>query len=151
MKPLAYKQGIFRILQSVGFRKHGEVLRRNQDGVTVLISIERGLADQWHINVGFWLDSFGSLESNRVESTHFYCRLERLVPFYRNTILASGDLLASDQSVGYDKLLTLLTSEIDKKLQTIGTEQGLRAAIRDNTLPPGLLRAEARAYLDQAC
>lgn len=149
MTPLAFRQGIYGALQSLGFKKRGKSVYRDQERVLVLVSVEGGKSSRWYIDVGFWLKSLGETTTDRHEKTHIYIRLERLFPMYRDIILAACALGAPDQPIGYKRLLELLPTEIDGRLRSIGTEDGLKIALRDSHFSHALSLPEARKYLEQ--
>jgi hypothetical protein len=147
MDSRAFKSGLERVLLLMGFEKKGRALERSDSGVSTLIACSKGFGEQWSIDVGFWLEALGQDRPDRVEQAHLYFRLERLVPEYRETILLAGALNDADQPAAYKKMLELLPS-IDSGLRIMGTEAGLRTAMAEGRLGNGLVRKEARAYLD---
>lgn len=148
MTPRAYKQGIYEALRSLGFIKRGNSLYRDQQNVLLLLSVEGGKSHRWYINLGFWLKSLGETTTDRVEKTHIYIRLERLFPMYRDIILASSALGEPDQPIGYERLIELLLTEIDRKLRSLSTEEGLKAALREGRFSHAISLPEARKYLE---
>jgi hypothetical protein len=90
MNAATFKQGVTRILLDRGFRSQRKSLRRDQPGVSILVSFEKGFGNQWFVNAGFWLLALGELTTDRVEQRHLYFRLERLLPESREVILAAG-------------------------------------------------------------
>lgn len=144
-----FKKEITRALVNLGFEQQGTSLRRDQDGVSLLLSFDKAFGNQWCINVGFWLHEFGSLMTDRVEQTHIYLRLERLVPALRETILAAGDLDDPSQPHAFEMLLDRIGAEIDPMLRILGTEAGLREAVRSYRLSQGLVRKEVRQFLEK--
>jgi hypothetical protein len=147
MASSAFRQGIFAVLKKQGFQKTGPSMRREQERVTVLVGADKGLGKQWYLYVGFWLEALGQLDTDRVWRTHLYLRLERLLPSYRDIILAAGDMDASDQQRGYNALLELLAGDADARLRSLGSEQGLRNALLAGELTQSLSTPEVRRYL----
>jgi len=148
MNSRGFRNGLERVLLSVGFEKGGKSLVRSESGVTTLIACAKGFGDQWSIDVGFWLEALGENRPDRVEQAHLYFRLERLVPEYHETIVLAGALNDAGQPAAYEKVLELLGNSIDPELRILGTEAGLRTAMAEGRLGNGLVRKEARAYLD---
>lgn len=121
MTPEDFKRGIYGALQSLGFKKRGKSVYRDQENVMVLVSIEK--ASRWYIDVGFWLKSLGGeITTDRHEKTHIYMRLDRIFPVHRDIIRAACDLGASDQLIGYTRLLELLPTVMDGKLRSMGSD-----------------------------
>jgi hypothetical protein len=148
MKALAFKKGLERVLLSIGFERAGKSFHRVGSGVATMVAFEKGFGNQWFIDVGFWLYALGSELPDRVEQTHLYFRLERLVPTLRETILEAGALTEPNQPQAHEKLCYLLVNDIDSTLRVLGTVAGLRSALQESRLTHGLVRKEARAYLD---
>ncbi len=111
------------------------------------MAFEKGFGNQWFIIVGFWLYALGSELPERVEQTHLYFRLERLVPTLRETLLEAGALNEPNQPRAYELLCGLLVNDIDSTLRILGTVAGLRSALQEGRLTHGLVRKEARMYL----
>ena len=82
-----------------------------------------------------------------VEHAHCYFRLERLFPEYRETILGAGALQEADQIKIYRQFLVILAESIDRRLRTLGTEEGLRQEFSAGKLRGGLLTKEGREFL----
>jgi hypothetical protein len=97
--------------------------------------------------VGFWLNALGRDLPDRVERTHLYYRLERLVPEIREVILSAGAGSEPAQPDALEQLIELLTSRIDAVLRDLATVDGLRAAIDKGRLRDGLVKSQARDYL----
>ena len=148
MNAFAFKAAIRRVLQDLGFRDLGKLLRRDQSGVSVLVAFEKGFEKQWFLSVGFWLHALGQVIPDRVEQTHLYLRLDRLLPASREAILTAGALDDPAQAEAYDRLLELLVQDFDVLLRDLGTDAGLRNAARASQLKQGLMRKEAREYLE---
>jgi hypothetical protein len=98
--------------------------------------------------VGFWLHALGTLETDHVERTHLYFRLERLFPEFQEVILCAGDLDDPNQPAAFDLLKATLATEGDGTIQNLGTEAGLRRALQSSRLNHGFVRQEARQFLD---
>src|SRR5262245_21529624 len=92
MSPRALKMGLGKALESLGFARRGAVYGRHSSDVWTLAAINKGCGEQWFINVGFWLDGLGGDCPGKVEASHMYFRLERLVPEVRETILLACSL-----------------------------------------------------------
>jgi hypothetical protein len=147
MKTTAFKRGLENAFLATGFRRAGKSLRRDSSEVAVIVEFEKGFGDQWFINAGFWIHSLGEPVPERVEGSHLYFRLERLVPDLRETILAAGALSDEAQEQAYRKLVDLLPDRVVSELEALATEHGLRAAITGGRLTDGLIRKEAREHL----
>lgn len=148
MNALAFKKGLERVLLSIGFERTGKSLHRVGSGAATMVTFEKGFGSQWFINVGFWLYALGNEPPDRVEQTHLYFRLERLVPNFRERLLEAGALDEPNQPQAYEELCELLANDIDSALRVLGTEAGLRAALQEGRLTHGLVRKEARVYLE---
>ena len=83
-----------------------------------------------------------------MERTHLYFRLERLLPQFREVVLSAGDLDDPNQPAAYDLLKDTLATEGDATIQDLGTEAGLRRALKSSRLTHGLVRKEARKLLE---
>jgi hypothetical protein len=92
MNAANFKKGLSQVFLGLGCKTVGKSLRRDQSDVSVLVSFEKGFGDQWYITFGFWLNALGVLATDRVEQTHMYFRLERLLPNLRAMILTAGAL-----------------------------------------------------------
>src|SRR5262245_61714625 len=92
MNAANFKKGLSQALLGLGFKKVGKSLRRDQSDVSVLVSFAKAFGDQWYIAIGLWLHALGALATDRVEQTHMYFRLERLLPDLREMILTAGAL-----------------------------------------------------------
>lgn len=147
MNALAFKKGLERVLLSMGFERARKTFHRDGSGVATMVAFDKGFGNQWFINVGFWLYALGSELPERVEQTHLYFRLERLVPTFRETLLEAGALSEPNQPRAYSELCKALNSDIDSTLRILGTVVGLRTALHDGRLAYGLVRKEARMYL----
>jgi hypothetical protein len=146
MNASTFKKDLERMLLGFGFRRDGKSLRRDQSGVSVLVSFDKGFGKQW---LGFWLLGLDELKDARVERTHLYFRLERLLPASREVILTAGHLGDEAQAQAYETLLRLLAEDADALLRTLGTEDDLRRAMRSSELSGrGFIRKDARAYLE---
>lgn len=147
MKATAFKRGLEDAFVAMGFRRSGRSLRRDASEVTVIVGVEKGFGDQWFVNVGFWIHSLGAPPPDRVESSHFYFRLERLFPDMRETILGAGALSDEEQEQKYHELVDLLADRVAPELEALTTEAGLREAMVRGRLRDGLMRKEARDHL----
>lgn len=115
-----------------------------------MIVAEAGFGKQWFISVGFWVDALGGVRPDRVERTHLYFRLERLLPEHRYIILGAGMLDNAEQPQEYEQFLTLLAEAAEGRLRALGTEVGLRDAMKKGQLVhDGLVRHEARDWLQK--
>ncbi|MDC3960076.1 hypothetical protein [Polyangium jinanense] len=150
MNDHTFKTGVERALLSAGFERHGKLLRRHDSSVWTLVGTEKGFGQQWHINVGFWLEALGAACPAQVEKTHLYFRLERLFPEHHETIASAGALDDQKQSEAFGKLNALLVGEIERGLRALGTEAGLRSAMAAGRLTQGLITKEAREHLRRA-
>jgi Domain of unknown function (DUF4304) len=148
MNAVAFRKGLSQTLLGLGFKAVGKSLRRDQSDVSVLVSFQRGFGDQCYIVIGFWLHSLGVLATDRVEQTHMYFRLESLLPDRREMILTAGALDDPNQPACYDFLRAALASEGATMMQDLGTEAGLRRALLSSRLSRGLVRGEARKFLE---
>ena len=148
MNAAIFKKGLSRALLGLGFKTVGKSLRRDQSDVSILVSFQKGFGGQWYINIGFWLYALGALATDRVEQTHLYFRLERLLPELREMILTAGAPDDPNQSASYDLLKAALASEGATMMQDLGTEAGLRRALQSSRLNQGLVRKEARQFLE---
>lgn len=147
MTSRAFKSGIERVLRSLGFAGAGSLLARHDLDIWTLIGFDKGSGDQWHINVGFWIDALGGPPPEKLERSHAYFRLERLVPELHETITSAGSLGEPEQPRAYDELLRALPEVVEAELRRLGTEAGLRKALARGRLMNGLIRKEARARL----
>lgn len=150
MTASSFRSELERAWTDVGFRRAGRSYRRDGPGVVTLVAIEKGFGDQRFISVGFWLDALGVDVPDRVERCHAYFRLERLVPEFREVILAAGALGSAEQPHSLEQLLQLLRGPIDVSLRAVGTADGLREAMHAGRLAHGMVRKEARTHLDGA-
>ena len=148
MNTQTFKKGLSQILIGLGFKTVGKSLRRDQSDVSILVSFEKGFENQWFITVGFWLHGLATLTTDRVERTHLYFRLERLLPEFREVVLSAGDLDDPNQPAAYDLLKTTLAAEGDTMMRNLGTEAGLRRALQSSKLSQGMVRKEARQFLE---
>jgi hypothetical protein len=140
MNSANFKKGLSQALLGLGFKKVGKSLRKDQSDVSILVSFQKGFGAQWFINIGFWLHALGVLATDRVEQTHMYFRLEGL--------LTAGALDDPNQPASYDLLKAALASEGASMMQDLGTEAGLRRALQSSRLRQGLVRWEARQFLE---
>jgi hypothetical protein len=148
MNTSTFKKGLSQTFLGLGFKVVGKSLRRDQSDVSILVSFEKGFQNQWFITVGFWLHILGALATDRVERTHLYFRLERLLPEFREVVLSAGDLDDPNQPASYDLLKTRLAAEGDTMMRSLGTEAGLRLALRSSRLSQGFIRKEVREFLE---
>jgi hypothetical protein len=148
MNAANFKKGLSQVFLGLGCKTVGKSLRRDQSDVSILVSFQKGFGDQWYINIGFWLHALGALATDRVEQTHLYFRLERLLPELREVILTAGAIDDSNQPASYDLLKAALASEGDTMMQDLGTEAGLRRALQSSRLSQGLVTGEARQFLE---
>lgn len=148
MKSTTFKRGLEKALLAMGFRRSRRSLLRRTNGVTQILGFQKGFGDQWFINVGIWIHALGEAAPDAVEQSHLYFRLERLIPELRETILGTGALSDDEQSEAYRELVDLLPNRVARELEALATEAGLRAAMARGRLASGLLRKEARAYLE---
>jgi hypothetical protein len=147
MNTRTFRSELERALLSIGFERAGKSLVRYDSKVWTLVGLEKGFGNQWSINIGFWLDALGGERPERVEQTHLYFRLERLVPEYHATITLAGALGEPDQPSAYEQLLRLLHGTIGSELRQLGSESGLRQVMAQGRLTQGLVRKEAREWL----
>ena len=164
MNSTDFKKGLDRVLRSLGFQRAGKAFARSGGNVLTLVAFQKSsYGDQYWINVGFWLEGLGGPRPNRVERTHLYYRLDDLFPEDAETIVAAGDLEEPDQPrilVGdfkerrqrraYQQLLNLFESHFDTELRDVGSEAGLRKAMKEGRLEQGLITKEAREWLRSA-
>ncbi|MDQ2639655.1 MAG: hypothetical protein M3Y79_03610 [Pseudomonadota bacterium] len=148
MNSIQLKKGLSEVFESMGFESRGRSLHKQQSSVSTLVAFEKGFGMQWHISVGFWLHSLGVLATDRVEQSHLYFRLERLLPEFREVITGAGDLSAPDQPTAYNQLRVVLASDGKALLEKLGTEEALRVALKSSALSQGLVRREARQFLE---
>ena len=161
MNSTEFKKGLDRVFRSLGFQRAAKAFARTGGDVLTLVALQKSsYGDKYWINVGFWLEQLGGSRPNRVERTHLNYRLDSLFPEHAETIVTAGDLEEPDQPrilVGdrkerqqrraYEELLHLFTSAFDPELRLLGTEEGLRKAMREGRLERGLVRKEAREWL----
>lgn len=147
MSERAFNSRLERVLVSVGFERYGKALRRPNSHVWTLVSTQKGFGQQWHVNVGFWLEALGGECARQVERTHLYFRLERLFPEHHETIALAGALGDQKQPEAYGTFMLLLQGELDWGLRALATEEALSGAMRAGRLVQGLIRKEAREYL----
>jgi hypothetical protein len=142
-----FRAGIERALLLLGYTRTGKIFIRHGQGVWTLLSIEKGSNTQLVINVGFWIEALGGDHPSRVEQTHLYFRIERLVPAYHAIIALAFALREPEQPKAYEQFLLLLQTEIGPQLGKLCTEEGLREALASGQLAQGLVRKEAREWL----
>lgn len=148
MRSAEFQAGIFEALRKKGFETCGESAVKNLGQISVLVSPDKGLGKQWHVNVGLWLNDIGKLETDRYEKTHLYFRLERLLPDYRRTILSSGALSEAGQFEDFQSLKNLIEQKLDAALKDFDSLTKIRAKLKDGSLDRmGFVRADARTFL----
>jgi hypothetical protein len=148
MNAATFKKGLSQALLGLGFKTAGRSLRSDQTDVSILVSFEKGFANQWFITVGFWLQALGPVATDRVERTHLYFRLERLLPEFREIVLSAGALDDPNQPAAYDSLKSMLATEGSSVMRGLGTEAGLRRALQSSRLSQGFVGKEARQFLE---
>jgi Domain of unknown function (DUF4304) len=147
MKPTEFKKGIGQVLLTHGYKKYGACYKKTSESVTVLVSFQKVFQSQWFLNVGIWLHGLSENPPDKIEKSHLYFRLERLAPLFREQILAAGDTKSIEQERAHRHFLELLNSSILEIIDELLDEKKLLKAFADGELSNGMIRGEAREYL----
>lgn len=144
-----FKKVVNAPFETKGFVKKGQSQYLDGEDVLVVFNLEKiemFSKDQYVINIGFWLKTFGLSEFPPYNQCHLYYRVERLFPQYRELVLASCSLEESDQQLLAD-LSDFISGELIPFLQSCTKLTKLRELMSQGSLDGGLVRREAREIL----
>jgi hypothetical protein len=142
------KKAVAAPLDNVGFVRKGQSWYLNGEDAIVVLNLQKSdWSEMYFMNIGIWLKALGEAVFPKENVCHLSYRAESLFPDQRQLVL-EGLSLDSSNSETLSEIADFIKEHLIPFLKDCTYESNLRKFLQQGILERGLVRIEAREYLN---